>query len=105
MDGGQGEQSSVLQRLQLSRVQDGHHAPGQLYHALALKIAQHPGNHLPVGAQVVGDVLVGELQLTGPSMEASSSRKAARRLSRLFHMTCSISHMTSENRPAINSPV
>ena len=40
-----------------------------------------------------------------PSMEASSSRKAATRLSRLFHMTCSMSHMTSENREAMISLV
>ena len=40
-----------------------------------------------------------------PSMAASSSKKAASRLSRLFHMICSISHMTSEKRLAISSLV
>ncbi len=79
--------------------------PREPHHALALKIAQHPGNHLPVGAQVIGNGLMGDLQQAAPSMEASSSRKAATRLSRLFHMTCSISHMTSENRLAISSLV
>ena len=40
-----------------------------------------------------------------PSMADSSSKKAATRWSMLFHMTCSMSHMTSENRPAMSSLV
>lgn len=40
-----------------------------------------------------------------PSMDASSNRNKATRLSRLFHMICSINHMTSEKREAINSLV
>ena len=37
--------------------------------------------------------------------EFSSKRNEATRLSKLFHMICSISHMTSEKRLAINSLV
>ena len=40
-----------------------------------------------------------------PSIEVSSKRNEAIRLSKLFHMICSISHMTSEKRVAINSLV
>lgn len=40
-----------------------------------------------------------------PSIWDSSSRNAATRLSRLFHMICSMSHMTSEKREAISSLV
>ena len=38
-----------------------------------------------------------------PSSADSSSRKAARRRSKLFQSTCSTSHMTSEKREAMSS--
>ena len=47
-----------MQFLQPDRVQDPNGAPGQLDHTLALEVPEHPGDHLPVGAQVVGDGLV-----------------------------------------------
>ena len=43
--------------------------------------------------------------LAGEVEGASSKRNEATRLSKLFHMICSISHMTSEKRVAINSLV
>jgi len=49
------------QSLQRGFIQDLHSAPGQLHHALALEIPQHPGNHLPGSAHVVGDFFVGDL--------------------------------------------
>ena len=54
----------TAQGFQLVKVHNGHHAPRQLHHALALEVAQHPGDDLPVGTQVVGDGLMGEPQLS-----------------------------------------
>ena len=87
-----------LQSRQLLFVQKLYHAPGQLHHAFALEIAEHPGDHFPMGSQVIGDGLMGDVQPAVLSMAASSRRKAATRRSMLFHMICSMSHMTSENR-------
>ena len=55
----------ILQSRQLLFVQKLYHAPGQLHHALALEIAEHPGDYLPVSSQVVGDGLVGDIQPAG----------------------------------------
>ena len=35
------------------------------HHAFTLEIAEHPGDHLPGGAHVVGDPLVGESEYGG----------------------------------------
>ena len=34
--------------------------PGELYQALIPKVAEHPGDHLSMGFQVVGDGLMGD---------------------------------------------
>ena len=50
----------ILKRAQLFLIQDSHHAPGQTYHALVLKIAEHSGDNLPVGPQMVGNGFMGD---------------------------------------------
>ena len=55
----------IRQLLQLLSVGDLHGAPGQGHHAFALEIPQHPGDHLPGGAQMGGDFFVGDFQNGG----------------------------------------
>lgn len=55
----------TAQGFQLVKVHNGHHAPRQLHHALALEVAQHPCDDFPVGAQMIGDGLMGEQQHAG----------------------------------------
>ena len=81
-----------------------HGAPGQLHHPLPLEVAQHPGHHLPMAVPrwlpMISWVSFSALRPLERCSPPAGSR--ATRLSRLFHMTCSISHMTSENRLAID---
>ena len=52
-------------RLQPFWVQQSNLSPGELYDAVALEIAEHTGDHLPMGTEMVGDDLMGDLQLVG----------------------------------------
>lgn len=79
--------------------------PGQLDHPLALEVPEHPGDHLTVGAQMVGYGLVGELQLLRSLNMGFLQQKRRNTLVQALHMICSMSHMTSEKREAISSLV
>ena len=56
---------SLIQRLQRFGICDFYGSPGQTHHSLTLEIAQHPGDHLPGGAQMVGDGLMGKFEDIG----------------------------------------
>ena len=75
-------------------------APRERHQSLRLEIAEHPRDHLTRRNQMRSYKLMGYTQTISSAL--SSRRKAARRLSKLFHIICSISHMTSEKRVAIS---
>ena len=54
--------SGIPQGRQPLFVQKFHSTPGQPDHPLALEVAEHPGDHLSMGFQVVGDGLMGDAQ-------------------------------------------
>ena len=85
----------LTQPLQLFAVRYPYRPAGQLHGALPAKIFKHSCHHLACGAEVRGNLLVRYRQVSVSSSALSSRRNPARRLSKLFHITCSISHMTS----------
>lgn len=98
-------EDSFCKILQFFYVKDGHQAPGQLYHPHILEISQSTCDHFPVGAQMVGNHLMGDSQFAVFSIKDSCSKKAATRLSILFHINCSTRSITSVKRLAISSLV
>ena len=87
---------------QLFCVHQFHGTTGQRYHSFTLEVAQHPvttSRAVPIWLAIFSWVIFRELEF---SRTLSSSRKEASRLSKLFHMICSMSHITSENRLEIS---
>ena len=73
------------QFFQFLLIRDLYRTARQLHHAFILEIAQPAGNNLAGIAHVVANDHMGGLSFV-PSIDASSSRIAAKRLSKLFHI-------------------
>jgi hypothetical protein len=73
-------------------------AARQLDKVLRQKVFQHSGHDLSSRANMFLHYLMCDLRYSGAVDSAFFQQKNRKQLSKLFHMICSISHMTSENR-------
>ena len=58
--------SYSIQFFQLFRIHDLDHTAREFDHPLILEIAKHSGDHFPMGAEMIGDGFMGDLQLISP---------------------------------------